>query len=309
MRQCVTIIASLALGAFWSSSADAQTTQPTPLPVQLTGTIRDFSDAHPDFEQFDFNDLASLPVQYLPEFLGGIDQRTKVEPGIVANTLGGDGKPVHQGGTDPTFFKTADNAGDFNQWFNDVPGVNQSAPFSIGLNPIIPGSNILSFEDPATPGDDGFFPIDNQLLGNEGRNHNYHFTVELSDLEFIYTGGESFTFIGNDDAWVFINDQLVIDLGGVHTALAETVNLDELGLILGNEYNLDFFYAQRNTPESSFRIDTTIAFTGGGAIPIPLPPAVWSGLTTLAGLGAAGVMRARKRGNRGAKPISSSSRS
>jgi fibro-slime domain-containing protein len=102
-----------------------------------------------------------------------------------------------------------------------------------------------------------FFPIDNQLWGNEGQGHNFHFTTEIH-VSFQYNGGETFTFTGDDDVWVFINKQLVIDLGGVHGAANANVQLDTLGLAPGGIYPLDVFHAERHTVQSNFRIDTTI---------------------------------------------------
>ena len=82
-----------------------------------------------------------------------------------------------------------------------------------------------------------FFPIDNQGWGNQGRPHNYHFTFEVH-LEFAYNGGEGFTFTGDDDVWLFINGKLAIDIGGVHGAESESIDLDahagELGIVKGN---------------------------------------------------------------------------
>lgn len=216
--------------------------QANALTTTLTGTIRDFNDTHPDFE----------------DGLG-------FDPGIVLTTLGADKKPVYAGtaGNPTTHGSVA-----FDQWYRDTPGVNLSTPLSIVLdNTITPDPDVYTFSDSS------FFPIDGLLLGNQGRSHNYHFTFEIHS-EFTYTGGETFTFTGDDDLWVFIDDTLVIDLGGVHSAMTGSVSLDSLGLTLGHTYDFDLFFAERHTVASTFRIDTSIALVQPvdptGAIPEPL---------------------------------------
>ncbi len=87
--------------------------------------------------------------------------------------------------------------------------------------------------------------------------HIHHFTTEIH-TSFQYNGGETFTFTGDDDVWVFINKKLVIDLGGVHGNSPGMVALDTLGLTPGLVYPLDVFHAERHTVQSNFRIDTTI---------------------------------------------------
>ncbi|XYI01764.1 fibro-slime domain-containing protein [Sorangium sp. So ce1128] len=194
---------------------------------QLVAIVRDFQESHPDFENF----------------LGS-------DRGIVEAQLGADGKPVYAGGggTSSTSGKEA-----FDQWFRDVAEVNTAIQVSIPLSDN--GNGTSTYDNP------DFFPIDDMGFGNEGRPHNYHFTLELRTT-FKYNGGEVFTFSGDDDLFTFINGRLAIDLGGVHGPESETVDLDamaqELGITPGNTYTLDFFFAERHTSESNFRIDTSI---------------------------------------------------
>jgi len=114
--------------------------------------------------------------------------------------------------------------------------------------------------DPTFSGRGGFFPINNSMFGNFSSGKNFHFTYELA-TEFIYTPGQGqiFTFRGDDDVWVFVNGKMVIDIGGIHSAVEQTVALDRLTNLVANGRNtLHFFFAERHTTQSNFRIQTTI---------------------------------------------------
>jgi fibro-slime domain-containing protein len=148
---------------------------------------------------------------------------------------------AHPDGNTPTTTGKAD----FDAWFHDTPGVNQSASLSLPLLPVIGG---LAFDS------DFFFPIDNQLGGNEGNPHNFHFTYE-GHIHFRYKGGEIFRFTGDDDLWAFIDRRLVIDLGGVHPTESMEIDIDELGLTPGETYPLDIYFAERHTDGSTLHVD------------------------------------------------------
>ena len=96
---------------------------------------------------------------------------------------------------------------------------------------------------------------------NDGKNvkHNFLYTVRTHS-QFVYKAGsnQEFHFSGDDDVYVFINNTLLIDLGGAHTQLDGDFNLDELaknpkyGLTNGDVVNFDFFYIERHSVASNF---------------------------------------------------------
>jgi fibro-slime domain-containing protein len=205
-------------------------TAPQPKAPKLTALIRDFHKTHPDMS-------CDCPP----------------DPGIVADTLGPDDKPVyaHTGAT-----VSVSSPESFNQWYRDVPGVNRSTTIDLPLTATSPGRDIYTYANTS------FFPIDNQLFGNEGEAHNYAFTAEIA-TRFRYNGGETFTFSGDDDVFVFVNRVLAIDLGGIHEALAATVDLDQqaatLGIVKGGIYSMHIFFAERHMIASDFVVETTIS--------------------------------------------------
>jgi fibro-slime domain-containing protein len=117
----------------------------------------------------------------------------------------------------------------------------------------------------------GFFPIEGDLFGNPGGtpDRNFHFTFELHmEFEYDATVDQFFRFTGDDDVWVFINDRLVIDLGGVHTAKDQYVDLERLDLVHNETYVIDFFFAERHRTASNFRIETNLPVRTFGLPPV-----------------------------------------
>ena len=94
--------------------------------------------------------------------------------------------------------------------------------------------------------------------------HNFGFAMKIQ-ATFQYIPGQYFEFNGDDDVWVFINNRLVVDIGGQHGQASGAVNLDTIGqndvtqkLIPGQTYPFHIFYAERHQYESNFKMETSI---------------------------------------------------
>lgn len=232
---------------------------PAPATTTLTGTVRDFIPG------------ALVPGSSNPDFESGIGG---VVPGMVAGTLAGNAPTPLAFGA-PGYISSAAS---FAEWFGSAA---PSKAHAITLTETAPGSGIYSYSS------NSFFPIDGQLLGNQGRAHNYHFTYQIAATFGYQPGtGQSFTFTGDDDVWVFFDKQLGIDLGGVHGATSRTVDLDTLfgpGKAAGN-YAFDFFFAERHTTESNLGIQTSLQLVPNAQVPEPATYALMA--LGLAGVGA-----------------------
>ena len=265
-----------------SSAANAA----PPATIEIQALIRDFKQdnepgGHPDFERTKELEVGGLTAGAVettldsdlkPVFAGGtkVDNQWKDSSGreicwrMYSSALGdelGELKPE-----EPSAFT---NAANFSQWYRDVPGVNLSTVINLTL--VLQADGTYVYDDKDDPvhgggGDDdgGFFPIDGQIYGNSPANssHNYHFTTEIhARFEHDASAGKIFMFTGDDDLWVFINGQLVIELAGTHGETSQFLDLDRLGLADGETYTISIFHAERQTDSSNFRFQTNLILT------------------------------------------------
>jgi fibro-slime domain-containing protein len=256
-----------------------------PSTLQLTAVIRDFkaryqTGGHPDFERpggthgvctqtvQDSLDADGKPVHRsggykVSSSWRDASNRPIMDPRPYIQARQGD----RAGSTSSALNRFSESPAHFAQWFRDVSGVNLSKSVPLTLTRRS-GTNIYSFSsavDPTYVARRGFFPINGELYGNSDQGvgfaqTNYHFTTEI-DTEFMFERGKGqiFTFTGDDDVWVFIDGKLVVDLGGLHAELVQSIELDRLAwLVDGSTYRLKVFHAERHRTHSNFRIDTNL---------------------------------------------------
>lgn len=137
-----------------------------------------------------------------------------VEQGLVDYNLDKDYLPIGIKG------EAVSNRGmsDLGRWFNKVEGksTSYSGTLKMGYNPALTEFSFVAEE---------FYPIDGakfsdgDFVNSDG--HNHLFTLNLAvPFTVLNSGEEEFSITADDDTFVFIDNKLAIDMGGVHEAVS-----------------------------------------------------------------------------------------
>lgn len=105
---------------------------------------------------------------------------------------------------------------------------------------------------------------------NDGRPVNHHFGLSMSTRFVQPAGGKTnagddmvFEFAGDDDVWVFIDDVLVGDIGGIHNRASLSINFctGDIKVNGNNDGTLKDKYQKANKDTSGFNVNTFAAGT------------------------------------------------
>jgi len=232
--------------------------------LKLPIVYRDFN-GQVDKSSIHFESTDPYPSTRHPDFqvshgpYRGLLQQSMVDGKPAFNTACGEGCAIT-------------NAESFHSWYRDTPGLNATTVAELELRSETPENDLFQYTNPE------FFPLDGIIMrydhdadpntpevvfGDDHRyilddddetiilsDHNFHFTSEVRFwFEFDGEKESLLEFTGDDDLWVFVNNKLVVDLGGLHQPVTGSVTLNPDGTANEQTFFNEIYNGENNRPD------------------------------------------------------------
>jgi fibro-slime domain-containing protein len=206
-----------------------------------------------------------------PDFENGIDGTTVT--GLVESTLGADGLPVASA-------KGLSGAGVASGPITDVNASNEILWWT-------PGQDGVAFEKTQTDATPISHPS-NFFPDGQSTNSNFYRTVHWTGTFDGSQNGGSLTVSlkADDDAFLFLDNQLLLDNGGVKAFDSSLVTSTVTGLTPGL-HTVDLFFADRHEVQSAIEFDANVTLNA-------IPEVPGAAMLIFVGMGGAGLLRLRR---------------
>ncbi len=149
----------------------------------------------------------------------------QVETGLVGFELSGDYLPVGEGG------ELLPDRGltDVTRWFSAVEGKSASYAGTLQFDYAANGAEFSFYKSEFYPLDEAEFSK-GDFVNDDGHNHLFtmSFAVPFTPL---FSGEETFEINADDDTFVYVGNQLVLDMGGIHDTVTGVFQVRENGEI------------------------------------------------------------------------------